>query len=359
MPTVSQSDILSVLKQIILPGGVQTADAAFKNFTLSSDTLRLELSLGFPLLPWHVAALNAEIRSHFKFIAVVEEVVLEQKIASHAPQGIPAIPGIKNIIAIASGKGGVGKSTTAVNLALALCQAGARVGLLDADIYGPNQPHLLGIQQKPILTDDKKLLPIEHYGIQSMSMGYLVDPKTPMVWRGPMISSALNQLLNDTRWSALDYLIVDLPPGTGDIQLTLAKKIPVAGTVLVTTPQDVALLDVRKALEMFNKMHVPVIGVIENMAMHVCQQCGYEEAIFGVDGGPKLADECQVRFLGKLPLNIAIRESGDLGKPIVMAQPASLIAMSYQDIAVKIAACLVVQPKSYTHLFSNIAVEKN
>ncbi|OGO95616.1 MAG: hypothetical protein A3F10_05390 [Coxiella sp. RIFCSPHIGHO2_12_FULL_42_15] len=353
---LSRTDILSGLQTVTLPGGQQTADAVFKNFAVQSNELQLELQLGFPITRAHRQRLQTEIHSQFKNFARVI-VTVDRKIEAHTPQGMKSIPGIKNIIAVASGKGGVGKSTTTVNIALALQQAGARVGILDADIYGPNQPHLLGIQQKPVLTEDKKLLPVERYGIQSMSMGYLVDPTTPMVWRGPMISSALHQLLNETRWDALDYLFVDLPPGTGDIQLTLAKKIPVAGSVLVTTPQEVALLDVRKALEMFNKTNVPVLGVIENMATHVCRQCGHEEAIFGVGGGARLAEQCHVRFLGQLPLTMAICESADRGEPIVIADPESLCALHYGDIATAIAACLAVQPKSYAHLFSNIVIE--
>lgn len=355
---LSRQDILLALQAITLPLSQQPASSALQDFAVKSNMLQIALAIGYPLMPYSRETLIQQIRSKFKQFAAIDVKIL-QRVETHAPQGIKGIAGIKNIIAIASGKGGVGKSTTAVNLALALYQAGATVGILDADIYGPNQPQLLGIMQKPELTADKKLLPVLRYGIQSMSMGYLVEANTPMVWRGPMISSALQQLLSDTAWGELDYLLVDLPPGTGDIQLTLAKKIPVAGAVIVTTPQDIALLDVRKALEMFNKTNVPVLGIIENMATHVCRSCGQQEEIFGVGGGARLAEQCQVPLLGQLPLDRAIRESGDEGEPIVRAAPDGSIALSYQQIAMTIAARLATQPKSYAHLFSNVVIERN
>lgn len=247
--------------------------------------------------------------------------------------GPQKIPGVKHIIAVASGKGGVGKSTTTVNLALALAAEGFRVGILDADIYGPNQPHMLGIKVKPVVSPDKKFEPLENYGIQSMSMGYLVNVNTPTIWRGPMVSGALQQLLRDTVWKDLDYLFIDLPPGTGDIQLTLVKKVPVSGAVIVTTPQDIALLDARKGLEMFNKVDVPVLGIVENMSTHVCSQCGHEEAIFGTQGAENMAKECKVPLLGRLPLAIKIREDADQGKPTVVAEPNGTIATTYRGIA--------------------------
>lgn len=247
---------------------------------------------------------------------------------------------IKYIIAVGSGKGGVGKSTTAVNLALALVAEGAQVGLLDADIYGPNQPQMLGAQEQPESKDGKLLEPVIRYGIRSMSIGYLVDPKTAMVWRGPMATSALQQLLRDTNWGNLDYLIVDLPPGTGDIQLTLTQKIPLSGAVIVTTPQDIALLDARKAIAMFQKVHVPVLGVVENMSMHTCSQCGHMEAIFGEAGGENLAQEFGVECLGSLPLDKSIRHQADQGKPTVVAEPTSPITEIYRAIARKISVKL-------------------
>jgi ATP-binding protein involved in chromosome partitioning len=242
------------------------------------------------------------------------------------------ITGVKNIIAVASGKGGVGKSTTSVNLALALAKEGWKTGILDADIYGPSQPTMLGISQKPDIKE-KGMLPIWAHGIQSMSIGYLIDINTPMVWRGPMVSTALLQLLNDTQWQDLDYLIIDLPPGTGDIQLTLAQKIPVTGAVIVTTPQDLALLDARRAYEMFKKVNVPVLGIIENMSQHICSQCGHQESIFGEGGGEKLAAEYGLELLGALPLDKHIREQTDHGKPTVIADPEGPNARIYRDIA--------------------------
>jgi ATP-binding protein involved in chromosome partitioning len=265
---------------------------------------------------------------------------------------------VKYIIAIASGKGGVGKSTTAINLALALAaKKGVRVGLLDADIYGPNQPQMLGVNEKPISKDGKTLEPVYAHGIQSMSIGYLIDINTPMVWRGPMVTGALQQLLNDTHWDNLEYLIVDLPPGTGDIQLTLTQKIPLSGAVIVTTPQDIALLDVRKAVAMFNKVKVPLLGVVENMCTHVCSQCGYEEPIFGEGGGGRIAKECGVDLLGALPLDSRIRKQADSGKPIFLVDAEGPIAKIYRDIADKIEQQLAIQPKDRPR-FPRIVIEK-
>ncbi|MDQ8039035.1 MAG: iron-sulfur cluster carrier protein ApbC [Rickettsiella sp.] len=265
---------------------------------------------------------------------------------------------VKHIIAIASGKGGVGKSTTAVNLALALASKGVRVGILDADIYGPNQPQMLGANEKPTSKDGKTLEPVHAHGIQSMSIGYLIDIKTPMVWRGPMATSALQQLLNDTHWGNLEYLIVDLPPGTGDIQLTLTQKIPLAGAIIVTTPQDIALLDVRKAVAMFNKVKVRLLGVVENMCAHVCSQCGHEEPIFGEGGGERIATECGVNLLGALPLDSRIRQQADLGKPIFLVDDQGSIAEIYQSIADKIVAQLSKKSKG-SPKFPKIVIEKN
>jgi ATP-binding protein involved in chromosome partitioning len=265
---------------------------------------------------------------------------------------------IKNIIAIASGKGGVGKSTTAVNLALALTLDGSRVGILDADIYGPNQPQMLGATERPEAPEakDKKLQPIIRYGIQSMSIGYLVDADSAMIWRGPMVSTALQQLLNDTQWDNLDYLIMDLPPGTGDIQLTMAQKIPVSGAIIVTTPQDIALLDARKAIAMFRKVNVPVLGVVENMSVHVCSQCGHSEAIFGSGGGERLAQQYEVELLGSLPLDMRIREQADGGKPTVIAEPESKLSQTYRSIAQK-ATEKLAQIKKRASKFPKIVVE--
>lgn len=263
---------------------------------------------------------------------------------------------VKNIIAVASGKGGVGKSTTAVNLALALAAEGAQVGILDADIYGPNQPQMLGARGKPESKDGKLIEPVIRYGLQSMSIGYLVAADTPMVWRGPIATTALQQLLNDTNWDNLDYLVIDMPPGTGDIQLTLAQKIPVSGAVIVTTPQEIALLDARKAIVMFQKVNVPILGVVENMSVHVCTQCGHHESIFGEGGGTSLAKQYNVEFLGALPLDKQIREQADGGKPTVVADPNSKITKIYREIAQKVIGELTKQAKTKSK-FPKIVIE--
>jgi len=284
---------------------------------------------------------------------------VESRIRSHAVQpGLSPIPGIKNIIAVASGKGGVGKSTTAVNLALALQAEGANVGLLDADIYGPSQPRMMGISGRPELVDQKKIRPKEgHGGLQVMSIGFLIDEAEPMIWRGPMVTQALNQLLGETLWEDIDYLIVDLPPGTGDIQLTLSQKIPVAGAIVVTTPQDISLLDARKGLRMFEKVNVNVLGVVENMSTHICSNCGHEEHIFGEGGGLTLATEQQAELLAALPLDINIRIEADSGCPTVVAQPDSPITEIYRELALKVAARLSLKKADFSAKFGAIKVE--
>lgn len=269
-----------------------------------------------------------------------------------------AIPQVKNIIAVASGKGGVGKSTTAVNLALALAAEGVRVGILDADIYGPSQPQMLGVgQRRPEIVGEQgkqQMVPINAYGIQSISMGYLVTEDTPMLWRGPMATGALQQLLMQTRWDSLDYLVIDMPPGTGDIQITLAQKVPVTGAVIVTTPQDIALLDAKKGIEMFRKVNVPILGVIENMAIHICSNCGHEEHVFGEGGGERIARDYQTELLGSLPLDLSIRANADQGKPSVAADPESLISQKYRAIARKLIAN--VQQNNASQSLPNIEV---
>ncbi|ATS21810.1 MULTISPECIES: iron-sulfur cluster carrier protein ApbC [Xanthomonas] len=271
----------------------------------------------------------------------------ERRIAAHAVQGALAPhPRIRNVIAVGSGKGGVGKSTTAVNLALALRQSGARVGVLDADIYGPSVPAMLGLSGRPDSPDNKSIEPLRAFGIEAMSIGLLVDQDTPMIWRGPMATSALTQLFNDTLWDDLDYLLIDLPPGTGDIQLTLSQKIPVAGAVIVTTPQDIATLDARKALKMFEKVEVPVLGIVENMAVHTCSNCGHREHLFGEGGGERMAVQYGVPLLGSLPLEITIREQGDTGQPIVVAAPESVAAKAYLAAATRLAEELGKRPRA-------------
>ena len=269
------------------------------------------------------------------------------------------LPNVKNIIAIASGKGGVGKSTTAVNLAIALAKKGAKTGLLDADIYGPSQPLMLGVTTRPDVKGQKTLHPVLAHGVQSMSIGYLIDETAPMIWRGPMVSMALQQLLHDTHWDNLDYLIIDLPPGTGDIQLTLAQKIPVTAAIIVTTPQDLALLDARRAYEMFRKVHVPVLGIIENMSIHVCSQCGHQEHIFGEGGGQQLAEKYGVELLGSLPLDIKIRQQTDSGNPTVVAEPDSAIAHRYHNIAQQIIEKLSLQSIEPSGKFPSIEIKND
>jgi ATP-binding protein involved in chromosome partitioning len=264
---------------------------------------------------------------------------------------------VKNIIAVASGKGGVGKSTTAVNLALALVAEGAQVGILDADIYGPSIPTMLGLSGAPVSLDNKTMQPKTAFGLQANSIGFLVDPDQAMIWRGPMVTGALQQLLKDTVWDNLDYLIIDLPPGTGDIQLTLAQQIPVSGAVIVTTPQDIALLDAQRGLGMFAKVNIPVLGVIENMSMHICSQCGHAEAIFGAGGGAAMSEKNKVELLGALPLQLDIRQNADQGTPIVVADPEGKAAEIYRAIARKMAAKLAIRNKDYSRKFPNIVIQ--
>ena len=281
------------------------------------------------------------------------------KISAHAVQGgVKLISGVRNIVAVASGKGGVGKSTVAVNLALALSAEGANVGLLDADIYGPSQPLMLGLQgQRPQSPDGKSIEPMEAHGIQAMSIGFLIDPEQPMVWRGPMVTQALEQLLRDTRWRDLDYLIVDMPPGTGDVQLTLAQKVPVTGAVIVTTPQDIALLDARKGLKMFEKVNIPILGIVENMAVHVCSNCGHTEHVFGSGGGAKMAADYEVDVLGSLPLDLRIREQADSGHPTVASDPDSKAAEIYREIGRKVAVKIAEKAQDFSAAFPKIVIQ--
>lgn len=287
-------------------------------------------------------------------------VAIELRVVAHAAQsGLKLLPNVRNVIAIASGKGGVGKSTTTTNLALALALEGARVGVLDADIYGPSQQVMLGLEGRPESADGKTITPMESYGVQAMSIGALVDVDQPMVWRGPMVSQALEQLLRDTMWSNLDYLLIDLPPGTGDIQLTLSQKVPLTGVVIVTTPQDIALIDAKKALKMFEKVHVPILGIIENMSVHVCSKCGHSEHIFGQGGGDEMSRDYQVDVLGALPLDIKIREALDAGKPTLISDPDSPSSVTYRDIARSVGLKLAKRKRDYSQTFPKIKVENN
>jgi ATP-binding protein involved in chromosome partitioning len=332
-----------------------------QSIAIQPGLIHLKLVFGYPLAGYKEQLITAIKHNLAAIIGAARlEVEVTWQIVAHLGQrGIKGLPKVKNIIAVASGKGGVGKSTTAVNLALALAQEGARVGILDADIYGPSQPMMLGAMQAPELKDKKTLLPVVRHGIQSMSIGYLVDQTAPMVWRGPMVTTALQQLLNDTLWDDLDYLIIDLPPGTGDIQLTMAQKIPVSGAVIVTTPQDLALLDARRAVEMFKKVNIPVLGIVENMSTHICTQCGHEEAIFGAGGGQRMAEQYETDLLGALPLDIMIRAQTDGGTPSVVADPSGRNAKIYREIARQVAAKISLQAKDYSHRFPNIVIKND
>ena len=332
---------------------------AVKDIDISGNKVSVSVELGYPAGSYR-DELKAEIETSLSSLNGVNEyaVTITQKVAAHAVQkSLKRIEGIKNIIAVASGKGGVGKSTTSANLALALASDGAKVGILDADIYGPSMPRMLGMSGSPESKDGSTLEPMENHDLKAMSIGFLVEEDTPMIWRGPMVTQALEQLLRDTNWGDLDYLIVDLPPGTGDTQLTLSQKIPVSGAVIVTTPQDIALLDARKGLAMFEKVEVPVLGVVENMSIHICSACGNAEHIFGQGGGEKMSEEYEVDFLGSLPLNITIREQADNGNPTVIADPQSQISGMYREISRKMSARLAEKSKDYTSKFPNIVIQ--
>ena len=363
MSEVSQTQVETQIKNYIDPYLEKdlVSAKAIKNINVDGGKISIDVSLGFPA-SGHASALSEEVTSQVKSIAGVDEVVvnISSKVVNHSvQQGVKAIKGVKNIIAVASGKGGVGKSTTTANLALAIAAEGGKVGIMDADIYGPSMPRMMGISGQPESADGQSMQPMENYGIQTMSIGFLIDEETPMIWRGPMVTQALEQLLNDTQWDDLDYLLIDLPPGTGDIQLTLSQKVPVSGAVIVTTPQDIALLDARKGLKMFEKVNVPVLGVVENMSIHICSSCGHEEHIFGTGGGERMSQDYDVDFLGSLPLDIAIREQADGGKPSVIADPDSRVAEIYREIGRRVTAKLSLQGKDYSSKFPNIVIENS
>jgi ATP-binding protein involved in chromosome partitioning len=334
------------------------ATGAVKDIAIDGAKAKVRVELGYAA-SGYFPELREAINAALGTVRGLDEarVDLSCRVVSHAVQkSLKPMPGIRNIIAVASGKGGVGKSTTAVNLALALAAEGASVGILDADIYGPSQPRMLGISEKPESRDGKTMEPLRKYGLQAMSIGFLIEEDTPMIWRGPMVTQALEQLLRDTNWQDLDYLVVDLPPGTGDVQLTLSQKIPVSGAVIVTTPQDIALLDARKGLKMFEKVEVPVLGIVENMSIHICSKCGHEEFIFGQGGGETMASDYEVDLLGALPLDIRIREHADGGEPTVIREPDSRIAEIYREIARRTGAKLAEQSKDYSTKFPNIVI---
>jgi ATP-binding protein involved in chromosome partitioning len=332
---------------------------AIKNLRVDGDEVMFDVVLGYPSKSQFDLIRKACIQA-VREIAGVKNVSINisMEIVSHSVQrGVKLLPEVKNIIAIASGKGGVGKSTTAVNLALALSAEGARVGILDADIYGPSMPMMLGISGRPDSYAENSIEPMQGHGLQVSSIGFLIEEDSPMVWRGPMVTSALEQLLRQTNWQQLDYLIVDMPPGTGDIQLTLSQKVPVTGAVIVTTPQDIALLDARKGLKMFEKVGIPILGIVENMSTYVCPSCGHTEHIFGTGGGEKMCKDYQVPFLGSLPLNLSIREQSDAGRPPVVDEPDSAISASYKAIARQVAIQIANMSKDMSNKFPNIVIQ--
>lgn len=358
---ISSEQVLAVLKEVIDPntGKDLVSAKAIKNVRVDGDEILFDVILGYPSKSQFDAIRKACI-SAVRNIEGVKNVSVNigMEIASHAVQrGVKLLPEVKNIIAVASGKGGVGKSTTAVNLALALVAEGARVGILDADIYGPSMPMMLGISGRPDSYAENSIEPMQGHGLQVSSIGFLIEEDSPMVWRGPMVTSALEQLLRQTNWQQLDYLIVDMPPGTGDIQLTLSQKVPVTGAVIVTTPQDIALLDARKGLKMFEKVSIPILGIVENMSTYICPSCGHTEPIFGTGGGAKMCEDYQVPFLGSLPLNLSIREQMDAGRPPVVTDPDSAISQSYKAIARQVAIQIAHMSKDMSSKFPSIVVQ--
>ena len=361
MPT--QDQLLAALATVTdtNTGKDFVSSKSIKNLQITGDDVAFDVELGYPAKS-QIPAIRKSLIAAAKAVPGVGNVSVNVtvKIASHSVQrGVQLLPNVKNIIAVASGKGGVGKSTTAVNLALALAAEGASVGLLDADIYGPSQPMMMGIEGRPESVDGKNMEPMENYGIQVMSIGFLVAQDEAMIWRGPMATQALEQLLRQTNWRDLDYLIVDMPPGTGDIQLTLSQRVPMTGAVIVTTPQDIALLDAKKGIKMFEKVGVPILGIVENMAVHICSQCGHSEHIFGADGGKKMAAEYKMDYLGALPLDMQIRLQADNGRPTVVSDPDGDVAGLYKAVARKVAITVAAKSKDFSAKFPTITISKN
>ncbi len=357
MKNLNRETVEEILSGVIDPhtGQDLVSSKEVNEITVDGDKVSIDIVLGYPAKSW-----EPELIKMIEAAVEGATVTVSSNTVSHEVQeGIKPMKDVKNIIAVASGKGGVGKSTLSVNFALALSAEGARVGILDADIYGPSQPRMLGISGQPQSKDGKSLQPMNSYHIQAMSIGFLVDEESPMIWRGPMVTQALEQLLNDTQWDDLDYLIVDMPPGTGDTQLTLAQKVPVSGSVIVTTPQDIALIDARKAYKMFEKVDIPVLGVVENMSTHICSNCGHEEHIFGAGGGKSMAQQYGTDFLGEVPLDRSIRENVDNGRPTLVADPDGTISDNYKLIARNATAKLAMRKKDFSSKFPSIVIQQN
>lgn len=361
--SITNEAVKTALSQVIDPntGKDLVSSKSARNIQVDGADVSLDVELGYPAKS-QIDGIRKSVIAAIRKLPDAGNVSVNvySKIVAHSVQrGVKLLSNVKNVIAVASGKGGVGKSTTAVNLALALAAEGAQVGILDADIYGPSQPMMMGISGRPETLDGKTMEPMENHGLQVSSIGFMIDPDEPMVWRGPIVTQALQQLLEQTNWRDLDYLIVDMPPGTGDVQLTLSQKVPVTGAVIVTTPQDIALLDARKGLKMFEKVGIPILGVVENMSIHICSNCGHAEPIFGQGGGAKMCADYNVDFLGALPLNMGIREQTDSGRPTVVADPDGPVAAIYKEIARRIAVKVAEKAKDMTSKFPSIVIKND
>jgi len=363
MSTVTKDTIEEALSGIVDPhtGLDLVTGKSVNNCVVDNENVSIDLVLGYPAKGWHPNLKQevVDVVSKLENIQSVDVRIKTQVVSHEVQKGVTPLKNVRNVIAVASGKGGVGKSTVSANLALALSAEGAKAGVLDADIYGPSQPRMLGVGGRPESKDGKSLEPMNSYHVQVMSIGFLIEEDTPMIWRGPMVTQALEQLLQDTQWRDLDYLIIDLPPGTGDIQLTLAQKVPVSGAVIVTTPQDIALLDARKALKMFEKVEIPVLGIIENMSTHICSNCGHEEHIFGEGGGKRMSVEYSVEHLGDIPLDGRIRSDADGGRPTVVADPDGSLAQAYRTIARNASGILSVRKRDYSEVFPSIVIQND